>query len=267
MQAIKFLAVLIAAATEALAEGGTRRLVVSLPDRKIALFENGRVVKIYPIAVGKNSTPSPRGSFHIASRVVKPTWYQPGKVVHAGPANPLGTRWMGLGYKGYGIHGTNRPKSIGKAASHGCIRMRNQDVEDLFERVEVGDPVELLTETSPELAEAFDETAAASAAAGRWSMRSLTFLGEFPEVAFALAFSFGCALLMAFACLRIVVRLVTREQYNVTDAPRRVRAIVWKPDSQPGPSAADAGSSGATGGPYLLPGWSAAPPFRWSSKI
>ena len=166
MQAIKFLAVLIAAATEALAEGGTRRLVVSLPDRKIALFENGRVVKIYPIAVGKNSTPSPRGSFHIASRVVKPTWYQPGKVVHAGPANPLGTRWMGLGYKGYGIHGTNRPKSIGTAASHGCIRMRNQDVEDLFERVEVGDPVELLTETSPELAEAFDETAAASAAAG-----------------------------------------------------------------------------------------------------
>jgi hypothetical protein len=73
---------------------------------------------------------------------------------------------MGLGYKGYGIHGTNRPKSIGTAASHGCIRMRNQDVEDLFARVEVGDAVELLTETSPELAEAFDETTAATAAAG-----------------------------------------------------------------------------------------------------
>jgi lipoprotein-anchoring transpeptidase ErfK/SrfK len=167
MQAIRLLAVLAAATTEVFAEGGTRRIVVSLPDRKIALFQDGRVVKVYPIAVGKHSTPSPSGSFRIASRVMKPTWYQPGKVVPAGPANPLGTRWMGLGYKGYGIHGTNRPKSIGKAASHGCIRMRNQDVEDLFKRVEVGDPVELLTETDAELAGAFVETGDISSGGGQ----------------------------------------------------------------------------------------------------
>jgi L,D-transpeptidase ErfK/SrfK len=167
MQAIKFLTVLLAATTEVFADGATRRIVVSLPDRKIALFEDGRVVKVYSIAVGKQSTPSPNGSFHIASRVVKPTWYQRGKVVPAGPANPLGTRWMGIGYKGYGIHGTNRPKSIGKAASQGCIRMRNQDVEDLFERVEVGDQVELLTEPSPELVTAFEETAEASEGGGQ----------------------------------------------------------------------------------------------------
>src|SRR5580704_1321261 len=168
MQAIRILAVLVAASAEVFAEGGgARRIVVSLADRKIALFEDGQVVKIYPIAVGKHSTPSPSGSFHIASRVVRPTWYQPGKVVPAGPANPLGTRWMGIGYKGYGIHGTNRPKSIGKAASHGCIRMRNQDVEDLFERVEVGDQVELLTEPSPELVTAFEETAEASEGGGQ----------------------------------------------------------------------------------------------------
>ncbi len=167
MQAIKILAVLVAASTEVFAESGTRRLVVNLADRKIALFEDGRVVKVYPIAVGKHSTPSPNGSFHIVSRVVKPTYYQPGKVVPAGPANPLGTRWMGLGFKGYGIHGTNRPKSIGKAASHGCIRMRNQDVEDLFERVEVGDPVDLLTETDAELAKAFDESAATVSGGGQ----------------------------------------------------------------------------------------------------
>jgi lipoprotein-anchoring transpeptidase ErfK/SrfK len=147
MQVIKILAVLVAASAEVFAEGGARRIVVSLPDRKIALFEDGRVVKVYPIAVGKHGTPSPSGSFHIVSRVVRPSWYQPGKVVPAGPRNPLGTRWMGLGYKGYGIHGTNRPNSIGKAASHGCIRMRNEDVEDLFARVEVGDPVDLVTET------------------------------------------------------------------------------------------------------------------------
>jgi lipoprotein-anchoring transpeptidase ErfK/SrfK len=167
MHAIKILAILAAAATEIFAEGSTRKIVVSLPDRKIALVENGQVLKIYRIAVGKAGTPSPRGRFHIASRVVKPSWYQPGKVVPAGPANPLGTRWMGLGYKGYGIHGTNRPRSIGKAASHGCIRMRNQDVEDLFERVEVGDAVELVTEPDAEIAKAFEETSDASGGGGQ----------------------------------------------------------------------------------------------------
>jgi lipoprotein-anchoring transpeptidase ErfK/SrfK len=157
MQAIKLVAILAAASAEVYAEGATRRLVISIPDRKVALIEDGQVVKVYPVAVGKASSPSPRGSFHIASRVQRPTWYHPGKVVGPGPANPLGTRWMGLGYKGYGIHGTNMPLSIGKAASHGCIRMRNRDVEDLFNRVEVGDTVELVTEVSPDLAEAFGE--------------------------------------------------------------------------------------------------------------
>jgi len=167
MQAIKIIAILAAAASEVLAEGGARRIVVSLTDRKIALLEDGRVVKVYPVAIGKGSTPSPHGEFHIVSRVIKPTWYQPGKVIAAGPSNPLGTRWMGLGFKGYGIHGTNRPRSIGKAASHGCIRMRNRDVEDLFERVEVGDPVELVSEPDAELARAFDESSQASAGGGQ----------------------------------------------------------------------------------------------------
>ena len=157
MQAIKLLAILATAATEVFAEGSTRRLIVSIPDRKIVLMEDGHVVKVYPIAVGKNSTPSPNGSFHIASRVVKPTWYKPGQTVGPGPANPLGTRWMGLGFKGYGIHGTNMPNSIGHAASHGCIRMRNHDVEELFELVQVGDPVDLVTEMNADLAKALGE--------------------------------------------------------------------------------------------------------------
>jgi lipoprotein-anchoring transpeptidase ErfK/SrfK len=164
MQTIKILTILAAAASEVFAEGATtRKLIISIPDRKIALLEDGRVVKVYPIAVGKHSTPSPNGNFHIASRVVKPTWFQPGKIVPPGPANPLGTRWMGLGYKGYGIHGTNRPRSIGTAASHGCIRMRNQDVEELFNLVQVGDPVDLVTEVDSELAKAFVESEAAGA--------------------------------------------------------------------------------------------------------
>ena len=93
-------------------------------------------------------------------------------------------------------------------------------------------------------------------------MTSFTFLGEFPQVALALAFSFGCALVMAFGCLRIVVRLVTREQYNVTDAPRRVSAIVWNADVPADAGAIDGGSGRATGGPYLLP--AAAPRNRFA---
>ena len=150
-QTIKLLALLAAASAEIFAEDTTRRLIVSIPERKIVLIEDGQVLKTYPIAVGKKSTPSPNGSFRIASRVVKPTWYQPGKAVGPGPANPLGTRWMGLGFKGYGIHGTNMPNSIGHAASHGCIRMRNQDVEELFELVQVGDPVDLVTQTTTDV--------------------------------------------------------------------------------------------------------------------
>lgn len=95
-------------------------------------------------------------------------------------------------------------------------------------------------------------------------MTSLTFLGEFPQVALALAFSFACALIMAFACLRIVVRLVTREQYNVTDAPRRVSAIVWNADGAARAGAIDGGCGRATGGPYLL---AAAAPHNRFARI
>ena len=166
MRCIQLLAILAAAATEVFADGGARRIVISIPDRKIALIEDGQVVKVYPIAVGKRTTPSPTGSFQIASHIVKPAWYQPGKVVGPGPANPLGTRWMGLGYKGYGIHGTNRPRSIGKAASHGCIRMRNRDVEELFELVQVGDPVELVDSVPADLAKVFEESNSQSSGGG-----------------------------------------------------------------------------------------------------
>jgi lipoprotein-anchoring transpeptidase ErfK/SrfK len=145
-------AVLMIGAVEALAESPVRQIVVSIPDRKLVLLEDGKVKKVYDIAVGKASTPSPTGTFHIASHVKNPTWYGPKIVVPPGKANPLGTRWMGLGYKGYGIHGTNAPKSIGKAASHGCIRMRVADAEDLFTQVNVGDEVQLVGERNEQIA-------------------------------------------------------------------------------------------------------------------
>jgi lipoprotein-anchoring transpeptidase ErfK/SrfK len=157
MQTIKFVAILVAAAAEMAAETApTRRLIVNIPARKIALVEDGKVVKIYSVAVGKKSTPSPSGTFHLASHVANPTYSHDGKIVGPGPANPVGTRWMSLGYKGYGLHGTNHPESIGHAASHGCIRMRNRDVEELFDLVRVGDEVDLIEDPTPEEANLFN---------------------------------------------------------------------------------------------------------------
>jgi lipoprotein-anchoring transpeptidase ErfK/SrfK len=136
----------------------TRRLVVSIPDRKLALIENDRLVSVYPVAVGAPVSPSPVGTFTIVNRVPNPTYYKPGKVVGPGAANPIGTRWIGLNARGYGIHGTDNPKSIGFAQSHGCIRLRNADVEKLFERVRAGDVVELHAERTPEIAQLFTST-------------------------------------------------------------------------------------------------------------
>lgn len=127
--------------------GSERRLIISLQDRKLVLIDEGRVVRTYSIAVGKRTTPSPIGCFKILNRIEGPTYYHAGVVVPPGKSNPLGSRWMGLSRLGYGIHGTNAPDSIGHAASHGCIRMRKHDVEELFELVRVGDSVEIVPNT------------------------------------------------------------------------------------------------------------------------
>ncbi len=136
-------------------EAQERRIVVSLEDRKLALIENGEVLRVYPVAVGKSSTPSPTGTFAIVNRLTTPTYYRKGVVIEPGPLNPLGTRWIGLSQKGYGIHGTNEPRSIGKAASHGCIRMSRADLEDLFTRIKVGDAVEIVGERDEQIAKIF----------------------------------------------------------------------------------------------------------------
>jgi len=143
----------------------TRRLIVSIPDRQLAVVENNQVVEMYAVAVGAAATPSPIGTFTIVNRVTNPTYYRPGKVVPPGPRNPLGTRWIGLSQKGYGIHGTDVPQSIGYAKSSGCIRLRNADVERLFERVRAGDVVELHATRTPEIEPYFESTPAQQAAA------------------------------------------------------------------------------------------------------
>lgn len=138
-------------------DAAKRTIVVSLEDRKLALVEDGQVKKVYTVAVGKPSTPSPVGTFTIERRVANPVYHHNGKTVAPGSHNPVGTRWMGLSKSGYGIHGTNEPKSIGKAASHGCIRMAKPDLEELYALVKVGDRVELVGQRNEETAQLFSE--------------------------------------------------------------------------------------------------------------
>ncbi len=132
-----------------------REVIVSIPDRKLALIEDGIVTSIYPVAVGKRTTPSPEGDFKVVNRLVNPTYYHKGQVIPAGKENPVGTRWIGLNQKGYGIHGTNAPRSIGKAASHGCIRMAKADLEVLFEILRPGDTVSIRGERDERVTEVF----------------------------------------------------------------------------------------------------------------
>jgi lipoprotein-anchoring transpeptidase ErfK/SrfK len=132
-----------------------RQVIVSVPDRKLVVMQNGAVLRIFEVAVGADVTPSPSGTFEIVRRLTEPTYYHAGVVIPAGDDNPLGPRWVGLNKKGYGIHGTNAPRSIGKAASHGCIRMRNRDIVQFFAMVSVGDTVEIHGQRDEQVAEIF----------------------------------------------------------------------------------------------------------------
>jgi L,D-transpeptidase ErfK/SrfK len=143
------------AAASPVATTTPRRIIVSIPDRRLLVVENNEVLAAFPVAVGAPATPSPVGTFTVINRVARPTYYKAGKTIAAGAGNPVGTRWIGLSQKGYGIHGTDAPRSIGYARSHGCIRLRNADVERLFEQVRAGDSVELHAERTPEIAELF----------------------------------------------------------------------------------------------------------------
>src|SRR5881409_724568 len=139
--AILLLTALFAPTAAAQDFGAARRahqVLVSIPDRKLAVLEGGKVIRTFPVAVGASVSPSPSGEFKVVNRIAKPTYYHPGVVIPAGVGNPIGTRWLGLNRKGFGIHGTNEPGSIGKAASHGCIRMAKADLEELFTLVQSG---------------------------------------------------------------------------------------------------------------------------------
>ncbi len=121
-------------------------IVVDLSERRLYLYDGVEVDKKYGVAIGTPGHPTPRGDWKLVQKRYMPTWRNPGSAwaanmpdyIGPGPSNPLGTRALNLDASGIRIHGTTSDWSIGRAASHGCMRMHRWDVEDLYERVEVG---------------------------------------------------------------------------------------------------------------------------------
>ena len=127
-------------------------IVILRDSKRLLLYSEEKLVRRFGIATGQSSYPTPTGDFEITTMQRNPWWYPPpsdwaadSDPVPPGPGNPLGTRWMGISAPYVGIHGTPDAASIGYSASHGCVRMRIEDAEWLFRRVDVGTPVFILS--------------------------------------------------------------------------------------------------------------------------
>lgn len=121
-------------------------LVIKLSDRRVYLYRGNELKTSYPVAIGKAGWETPVGSYKVIEMQRDPIWEHPwtGKLVPPGAKNPLGARWIGFWTDGknfIGFHGTPQEKLVGQAVSHGCVRMRNQDVLALYAQVDIGTPV------------------------------------------------------------------------------------------------------------------------------
>ncbi len=119
------------------------RLVVQRGKRRVVVYRGATMLAKYPIAVGKTGWETPIGDFKVLTKEENPIFksFKTGMIIEAGPDNPLGVRWIGIWTDGktqLGFHGTDQPELIGKAVSHGCIRMHNKDVVALYNFVEMG---------------------------------------------------------------------------------------------------------------------------------
>lgn len=121
---------------------------VSIPEFKLRLYRiwDGQTnfFKSYPCGTGKNDN-TPRGDFIVNLKQKEPVWYKDNSkpIPYGDPENALGTRWMAISSPGFGIHGTWEPDTVGKASSAGCVRLRNEDVEELYSLVKEGTPVHI----------------------------------------------------------------------------------------------------------------------------
>jgi lipoprotein-anchoring transpeptidase ErfK/SrfK len=126
-----------------------RAILVVLGKYRLHSYNGGGIEKTYRCAIGMRRYSTPRGAFRVIGKQVMPWWNNPGsawarrmpKRIKPGPRNPLGTRALYLNAPGIRIHGTSNSRSIGRAASHGCIRMNRKDIEALFPLIPVGTPV------------------------------------------------------------------------------------------------------------------------------
>lgn len=124
--------------------------------------ENGEqaIVETYPIGIGRSGWATPTGNTTVVSKARDPVWFVPASVrqehleagdplpkqVPPGPDNPLGARVLGLGIPGYLIHGTNKPAGVGMRISHGCVRLFPEDIDYLYENVEIGSRVRIVNQ-------------------------------------------------------------------------------------------------------------------------
>ncbi|MDB9528879.1 L,D-transpeptidase [Oscillatoria sp. CS-180] len=125
------------------------RLVLRLSERRLYAYQGDREIATYPVAVGRDDWETPVGEFTVFQLQQHPAWEHPmtGEIVPPGPDNPLGSRWIGFwtdGTNAIGFHGTPHEHLIGEAVSHGCVRLRNADVIELYERVGLGTQVVVL---------------------------------------------------------------------------------------------------------------------------
>ncbi|MDP3017665.1 MAG: L,D-transpeptidase family protein, partial [Deltaproteobacteria bacterium] len=139
-----------------LPEGNWNGVVINVPEMRLYLFfKKISMVKTFPIGIGVTENFTPVGRFHIKEKRVSPTWhiplslrekYEGRKSIPPGPENPLGSHWLGLSIRGYGIHGTNFPWAVGRLVTHGCIRLYPEDIPHLYSTVSIGTPVEIIYE-------------------------------------------------------------------------------------------------------------------------
>ena len=132
-----------------LAQAYPRYIYIDRANFTLRFYHHLKLEKSYTIAVGQQGLETPAGLYHAQDKQVDPSWHVPnsawagslaGQVIPPGPADPLKARWIGI-FDGAGIHGTDELSSLGSAASHGCVRMAIPDVIDLYDRVQVGDPI------------------------------------------------------------------------------------------------------------------------------
>lgn len=123
-----------------------RWVLINIPAHSLRLYDNDKCIEMYPVGVGKIETKTPVGFYKVMEKIVNPTWTDPADVslvIPSGEDNPLGYRWIGIGGN-YGIHGTNKPSSVGHYVSNGCVRMVEADVEKVFDKVDVGTEVQII---------------------------------------------------------------------------------------------------------------------------